>query len=187
MDLYHAIYSRRSIRKYKPDPVPVEKLERILEAARAAPSWSNLQCWRFIVVRDVLVKEALAESMPVSNPARKAVGETAPLVLVLCADPKESGVHDRKEYYLLDAGLAMQQLMLAAHAEGLGTCWVAYFDQEKARAACGVPHDYRVVALSPLGYPNAAPGARPRKSLHEIVFSEKWDNPLKFRDKGTGV
>jgi nitroreductase len=178
MDLYQALQDRRSIRKYKPDPVPADKLERILEAARIAPSWSNLQCWRFIVVEDMATRQALAESMPDNNPARKAVGETAPLVLVLCADPQESGDQDHKDYYLLDAGLAMQQLMLAAHAEGLGSCWVAWFDEEKARAACEVPQDYRVVALSPLGYPNVAPGVRPRKELNEIAFSEKWGTPL---------
>ncbi len=180
MDLYQVLQDRRSIRKYKSDPVPAEKLERILEAARIAPSWSNLQCWRFIVVEDETVKRALAESMPANNPARKAVGETAPLVLVICADPAESGDQDDKDYYLLDAGLAMQQLMLAAHAEGLGTCWVAWFDEAQARKACLVPEQYRVVALTPLGFPDVSPSARPRKDLNEIAFSEKWGTPLKF-------
>jgi len=180
MELFKVLEDRRSVRKYKSDPVPVEKLERILEAARMAPSWSNLQCWRFILVADQATKQSLAESMPSNNPARKAVGETAPLVLVLCADPQESGVQDGKDYYLLDAGLAMQQLMLAAHEEGLGTCWIAWFDEEKARNACAVPRDYRIVALSPLGFPDVQPGTRPRKVLNEIVFSEKWGNPLKF-------
>jgi nitroreductase len=178
MDLYQVLEERRSIRKYKPDPVPVEKLERILEAARIAPSWSNLQCWRFIVVEDGNIKQALAESMPTNNPARKAVGETAPMVLVLCADPQESGFQDSKEYYLLDAGLAMQQLMLAAYAEGLGTCWIAWFDEEKVRSACAVPQDYRIVALSPLGFPDAKPGTRPRKELKEIAYRDKWGASL---------
>jgi nitroreductase len=178
MELYQVLKERRSIRKYKPDSVPVEKLERILEAARIAPSWSNLQCWRFIVVEDPQTKKALAESMPDNNPARKAVGETAPLVLVLCADPDESGDQDKKDYYLLDAGLAMQQLMLAAHAEGLGTCWVAWFDEKKAREACVIPEKYRVVALSPLGFPAVQPSDRPRKDLGEIAFGEKWGGTL---------
>lgn len=174
MDLYRVLEERRSIRKYKPDSVPKEKLERILEAARIAPSWSNLQCWRFIVIENQNTKKQLAESMPGNNPARKAVGETAPLVIVLCANPKESGDQDSKDYYLLDAGLAMQQLMLAAHAEGLGTCWVAWFDENQARAACSVPPEYRVVALTPLGYPDVQPAARPRKNMSEIIFSETW-------------
>ena len=178
MDIYETLRERRSVRKYKPDPVPEDKLSRILEAARIAPSWSNLQCWKFIVVRDPEKKKQLAASMPTSNPAVKAVGETAPVVLVLCADPKESGDQDGKDYYLLDAGLALQQLMLAAHAEGLGTCWVAWFDEAKARAACAVPAGYRVVALAPLGFPEKQPSPRPRKEMDEIVYAEEWGKPL---------
>lgn len=179
MELYETLESRRSVRKYKTDQVSEDVLKKILEAARIAPSWSNLQCWRFIVVRDPEAKKELAASMPDNNPAKKAVGETAPVVVVLCADPKESGDQDGKDYYLLDAGLAMQQMMLAAHAEGLGTCWVAWFDEAKAREVCSVPDDYRVVGLTPLGHPEKQPSARPRKEFEEIIFNEKWGNPYK--------
>jgi nitroreductase len=178
MDIYKVLEDRRSVRKYKADPVADEKLMRILEAARIAPSWSNQQCWKFIVVRDPEKKKELAASMPSGNPAVKAVGETAPIVLVLCADPEESGDQDGKGYYLLDAGLAMQQLMLAAHAEGLGTCWVAWFDEAKARETCMVPPKYRLVALSPLGVPEKQPSSRPRKEMAEIVYGEEWGRPL---------
>jgi len=179
MELNKALQERRSVRIYTGDLVPAEKLERILEAARIAPSWSNQQCWRFIVVSDPAKKKAIAESMPKSNPAKRAVGVTAPLVLVLCADPRESGIHDGKDYYLLDAGLAMQQLMLAAHAENLGTCWVAWFDEETVRKACSVPPEYRIVALSPLGFAKTQPSKRERKELSDIAFSETWGTPLK--------
>lgn len=178
MDLYHALENRRSIRKYESTAVPRDKLQRILEAARVAPSWNNLQCWSFIVVSDPKKKEIIAESMPDNNPAKKAVGEMAPTVLVLCADPKASGNIDSKDYYLLDAGLAMQQLMLAAYVEELGTCWVAWFDEEKVRSACSVPDSYRIVALTPLGFPAKQPGPRKRKDLSEIVYQEKWGQPL---------
>ena len=178
MDLYEVLQSRRSVRKYTPEQVEEHKLEKILEAARISPSWSNLQCWKFIVVRDPEKKKQLADSMPDKNPAKKAVGETAPIVIVLCADPVASGKQDNKDYYLLDAGLAMQQLMLAAHAEGLGTCWVAWFDEAKARKACAVPPEYRVVAMTPLGIPEKQPSTRPRKDLTEIVYSEEWGKPL---------
>ena len=178
MDIYEVLQNRRSVRKYKKDQVPGEKLKNILEAARIAPSWSNKQCWKFIVVRDPDKKKQLAESMPDDNPAKKAVGDTAPIVLVLCADPKASGHQDNKDYYLLDAGLAMQQLMLAAHAEGLGTCWVALFDEAKARPVCAVPPEYRLVALTPLGIPEKQPSPRPRRDLAEIVYSEEWGKPL---------
>lgn len=178
MDIYEAIEKRRSVRKYRSDQVPDEKLIRILDAARAAPSWKNLQCWKFIVVRDSERKKQLAESLPEQNPAVKAIGETAPVVLVLCADPRESGLHDGKDYYLLDAGLAMQQLMLTACAEGLGTCWVAWFDENKAREACSIPEKYRVVAMTPLGLPEKIPSERPRKELSDIVYDEEWGKQL---------
>ncbi|NLA10712.1 MAG: nitroreductase [Firmicutes bacterium] len=173
MDLYEALEGRRSIRRYTGDPVPDEALPKLLNAARIAPSWSNKQCWSFIVVRDQSRKEKLAASMPADNPCRRAIAE-APVVIVLCADPEASGRPDGKEYYLLDAGLAMQQLMLAAHAEGLGSCWVAWFDEAAAREACRVPEPYRVVALTPLGVPARTPLPRPRKKIEEIVFSEEW-------------
>lgn len=173
MDLYQLLESRRSIRRYTEEPVPDETLEKLLHAARLAPSWANKQCWRFIVLSEPERKEKLAASMPDNNPCKRAVA-AAPLVIVLCADPEASGKADGKEYYLLDAGLAMQQLMLAAHAEGLGTCWVALFDESPAREACKVPEPYRVVAFTPLGTPARRPSPRPRKELSEIVFHEEW-------------
>ncbi len=174
MDIYEALKERRSVRKYKTDLVSEDKLKRILDAGRVAPSWANKQCWRFIVVRDEKKKAQLADSMPDSNPARKAVGETAPVVIVLCADPEASGKQDGKDYYLLDSGLAMQQLMLAASAEGLGTCWVAWFDEAQVRATCTVPPEFRVVALTPLGLPEKQPSPRSRKDLSEITYAEEW-------------
>ncbi len=175
MELYEALERRRSIRKYTADPVPGEALEKMLNAARIAPSWSNKQCWRFIVVREQSRKEKLAGSLPEGNPCKKALA-AAPVVIVLCADPQASGYQDGKDYYLLDAGLALQQFMLAAYAEGFGTCWVAWFDEAAARVACSVPQSYRVVALTPLGIPARQPSPRPRKELGEIVFTEEWGN-----------
>ncbi|HOA34749.1 MAG TPA: nitroreductase family protein [Bacillota bacterium] len=177
MELYEALEGRRSIRKYTADPVPDETLQKLLNAARMAPSWKNSQCWRFIVVREQSRKQKLAASLPDVNPCKRAIAE-APVVLVLCADPQTSGRQDGKDYYLLDAGLAMQQLMLAAHAEGLGTCWVALFNEAAARPACNIPESYRIVALTPLGVPAHRPSPRPRKELGEIVFNEVWGNPL---------
>ncbi|MEW5783507.1 MAG: nitroreductase family protein [Bacillota bacterium] len=173
MDLYRALVERRSIRKYKPDPVSPEKVKKVLEAARIAPSWKNMQCWKFIVISNVVRKEQLSACLHEGNPAVRAI-KTAPQVIALCADPQESGNLDGKDYYLLDAGLAMQQLMLAAYAEGLGTCWVAWFDEAKARAVLKSPPEYRIVAMTPLGVPETQSSPRPRKDLREIVYAEEW-------------
>ena len=177
MELYEAMKKRVSVRKYDEEQVPREKLQRILEAACSAPSWKNMQCWRFIVVSDPEIKKELSGSLYSGNPAEKAVA-TAPLSIVVCGDPEASGKEDGKEYYLLDAGIAMQQLQLAAYAEGLGTCWVAWFDEEKARAACKIPENYRVVAITPLGTPAKESRKPPRMTPEEVTYKEKWGTPL---------
>jgi nitroreductase len=173
MNVLEVIQTRRSLRTYLDKPVEREKLEYILEAARLAPSWKNMQCWRFIVVEELTGRQALADSMGESNPGRKAL-LSAPIVVVLCAVPKESEVWEGKDYMMLDAGLAMEHLILAATEQGLGTCWQGLFTEEKVRQALNVPDDVRVVAMTPLGYAAEERRPRPRKSTAEIVFRGKW-------------
>ncbi len=167
MEFATVVRERRSIRKYRPDPVPGEKLDRVLEAARLAPSWANGQCWTFIAVTDPKVKRELAL-------AGNEWTEHAPAVVVACADPSKSGTKGDQSYYLLDIGIAMEHLVLAAHDQGLGTCWVGWFDESKAKKALRVPADIRVVALTPLGYADERPEPRPRKSMEQIVRRDRW-------------
>jgi nitroreductase len=167
MELMDVVRRRRSVRKYRPDTVPQEKIDAILEAAQLAPSWANGQCWTFIVVTDPQVKHALAE-------AGNEWIEHAPAIIVACADPKQSGTKGDQPYYLLDIGIAMEHLVLAAAEQGLGTCWVGWFDERKAKKALSVPETVRVVATTPLGYPDEEPDARPRKQLSEIVRQNRW-------------
>ncbi|TGE31941.1 nitroreductase family protein [Desulfosporosinus sp. Sb-LF] len=173
MDFLEVVQTRRSLRTYQDKPVEREKLEYILESARLAPSWKNMQCWRFIVVEDATGRQALADCMEESNPGRKAL-TGAPIVVVLCAVPKESEVWEGKDFMMLDAGLAMEHLLLAATQQGLGTCWQGLFTEEKARKALNVPEDVRVVAMTPLGYAAEERRPRPRKAMTEIVFHGKW-------------
>jgi len=163
---------RRSIRRYGDRPVEDEKLQEVLEAARQAPSWANMQCWTFIVVRDQSVKDSLSEALE-KNPARKAIA-AAPVVIVACADPEKSGSRAGLDYFLVDIGIAFQQLMLEAWSQGLGTCWVGWFDEDRVRAALGVPDNIRVVAMTPLGYPAVYPESPGRKPLEEMVYYDKW-------------
>ncbi len=162
------VRQRRSVRRYRPDPVPQAKIDHVLEAARLAPSWANGQCWTFIVVTDPKVKRRLAE-------AGNEWIEQAPTIIAACADPEKSGVKGDQQYYLLDIGIALEHLVLAAADEGLATCWIGWFDEKTAKGALGVPDDVRVVALTPLGYPEEAPEARPRRSLGEIVRRDRWE------------
>ena len=173
MDLFQTIAARRSIRKYLERPVEAEKLRMILDAARLAPSWKNRQCWRFLVIGDAAKKARIVEAFPEDNPGRKALLQ-APLVIVVCAAPEESGVENGIDYFIADTAIAFEHLCLAARALGLGTCWMGLFDETVLKAASGVPSHIRVVGVTPLGYPDQEPKARPRKDLHEIAYLEEW-------------
>lgn len=184
MDLFEAIRTRRSIRRFTDRPVEEEKLQALLEAMRHAPSWANLQCWKFIVVKDSAVRERISELTYVesffsplgykTNPAKKGVAE-APVVIVACADPSRSGNIWGQQYYLADVGIAAQSLMLAARALGLGTVFVGVFDEEALRGLLGIPSPIRVVGIFPVGYPmEEKTGGSPRKAMEEIVSYEKW-------------
>ncbi len=180
MDIFEAIGKRRSIRRYSTQPVEDEKLKQVLDAARAAPSWANSQCWRFIVVRDGAKKEQLADMVGL-NKATRAL-KTAPIVIVACAQLCQSGYYggveatDQGDWYMYDVGLAMENLMLAATAVGLGTVQVGLkFDSKKAGEILGIPEGFRAVIMTPLGYPEGEPEPpRPRKELSEIVFYDRW-------------
>ncbi len=163
---------RRSIRIFGDRPVEEEKLEAVLQAARLAPSWSNMQCWTFIVVKDQAVKEAIATALA-RNPAHEAL-ITAPVIIVACADPELSGKINEKDYYLVDIGISFQQLCLEAWSQGLGTCWVAFFKEDAVRRILEVPENIRIVAMTPLGYAADYPESWGRKPLEEIVFHDKW-------------
>ncbi len=171
MDFYDVINARRSIRRFKDTPVARETIDRILDAARKAPSWNNRQCWRFVLVSDKTVKAMLGQQ--IRNPSAEAY-ETAPYALVLCADPTDSGVANGKEYYLADCGAAMEHVLLAAAAEGLGTCFVGSFTEYTVRSILKIPEDVRVVALSPIGYPDEAPEAKQRMPLEQLVYENGW-------------
>ena len=179
MDLMEVIKGRRSIRKYKSDPVPEEALRTLMEAVRWAPSWANTQCWEVIVVKDPKVKSELATALPKGNPALSSMTD-APLILVLCGKKGISGFYKgqmstvKGDWLMFDTGIAMQSLCLAAHSLGLGTVVVGMFDHKKAEEILKVPQNIEVVAMTPLGYP-ATGGATPkRKEFSEFVFSDRY-------------
>ena len=179
MEILEAIRTRRSVRRYKTTPIDDKALELVLEAAHWAPSWSNTQCWRFIVVRDDKVKKELATTVPKANRAHDCV-ENAPVTIVVCAEIGKSGylggkfIPDKNEWwYMFDAALAMQNLVLAAHSLGLGTLYTGWFDPEKAAGILGVPKGFTVVSMTPLGYPDLTPKTTPRRELSQTVSYDK--------------
>jgi nitroreductase len=202
MELSAVITARRSIRKFKPDPVPEHLITELLEAARLAPSGSNLQPTRLVVIKSKEAKEKLKHCTPL-----QFVYE-APVVLVCCADTQaldtrgqrmielqEAGAFvgtplenaDVREiaksritmseaeataYLRLNAAIAIEHIVLRATDLGLGSCWVMMFDREQARKAFEIDKRYIAVALLPIGYPDQNPGPRPRISAKELLLAE---------------
>lgn len=174
-----AIEERRTVRKYTDQPVEEEKLREVLASARLAPTWANKQCWKLIVVRDQATREKLAQLSNVEasehypNPGAKGLA-MAPVVLVACADPARSGHMYGQDYYLVDVGIVMDHILLAATEVGLGTCFVGVFDEQGVKDLLGIPSHIRVVAMTPLGYAERWPNPRPRNDIGEMVFEGSW-------------
>jgi nitroreductase len=204
MDVCEAIGKRRSIRKFKPDSIPEEKIRLLLESARLAPSGTNTQPWRFIVVKDDNTKKKLQEAAHNQRHVRRA-----PVVIACCADlsafkefskrvdelinsgalPERTrdvfipylkkGMDTVKKQDLITAAtanvsIAVEHMVLQAVELGLGTCWVRWYDDNKVKEILGIPDFVEVIALLPVGVPDEDPGQRPRLSIDKIVYSEKY-------------
>jgi nitroreductase len=172
MDVMEAIRKRCSVRAYQERPVEEEKLNNILEAARLAPSASNRQEWRFIVVQNKDTRKKLMKA------ARNQtfVGE-APVIIACCAETDSHVMSCGQLCYPIDVAIAIEHIVLKATEEGLGTCWIGAFYEEQVKEILGISDSIRVVELLSLGY--AAKPCSPHKdrlSLREIVMYEKWGN-----------
>jgi nitroreductase len=183
MDVLQTIKERRSIRRYKSDRIPEEKLRQLLEAVRFAPSWANTQCWELILVDDLQIKEELAKTLPAGNPAVPAFSQ-APLVIVACAQLGKAGFFkgqpatDKGDWFMFDVGIAMQNLCLAAYSLGLGTVHVGAFDAKKVKEILKVPEGIAVVEMVPVGYPDQEPKSPVRKEIKDFIFSNEYQrNP----------
>ncbi len=170
MDVREAISTRRSVRSWQDKPVEPDKLERVLDAGRLAPSANNRQPWRFVVVTDETTRKKLAAA---AND-QAFVGE-APVVLVGCAVETDRIMACGQRCYPIDVAIAMTNMTLAAVAEGLGTCWIGAFSEDKARKVLGIPEEVRIVELMPLGYPKGPQQPpRSRKTMQEFCVREQW-------------
>jgi nitroreductase len=171
MDVYEAIYLRKSVRSYQDRAVPEDILLKILDAARHAPSASNRQEWRFVVVRDETKRAQLAQAA-----FEQRFVSQAPLVLVCCAQTDNHVMSCGQICYPIDVAIAVDHLTLCAAAEGLGTCWIGAFSEQGVRKILGIPESIRVVALLPLGYPkDPSPAVKRRLTLEKIVKHDRWE------------
>ena len=169
MELKEVIKNRKSIREYEDRPIPEDKLLRVLEAARLAPSGANSQEYKFVVVRDANRRQKLAQAAEgqtfvAQAPVVIAAVSTMPTLMMICDVPA----------YAVDLAIAVDHITLAAVDEGLGTCWIGAFSQEATRKILKVPAKYKIVALLPLGYPKEPGRPKNRKSLNEIICYETF-------------
>lgn len=171
MSVLDVIRARRSVRAYQNKPLPEDVFLRVMEAARLAPSGKNLQPWKFILVRDPETKLQLAEA----SRGQLFIAE-APVIIVACGYPERC--YQRQGNYMkswpLDVTIAVDHLMLQAQEEGLGTCWIGAFDETTVKQILNIPVGVKVLALTPLGYPNESPPDRGRRSLEAIVSEDKY-------------
>jgi nitroreductase len=170
MDVMNAIKTRKSVRAYLAKPVEDEKLSAVLEAARLAPSASNRQEWRFVIVREVETRKKLASAAG----GQAFVGE-APVLIVACAEADGHVMRCGQLCYPIDVAIALDHMSLAAVELGLGSCWVGHFDEKKVKEILHIPDEIRVVELMPLGYPSdPAAITKKRLPLDRIVKYEHW-------------
>ena len=141
MEVFEAIRRRNSVRSYLPDKVPSEKIVKILEAGRLAPSAGNIQPWHFIIVTDQQKRNKLSKGRYAK------FLKDSPIVVVGCGDKKAS-----PNWHAVDTTIAMQNMVLTATSEGLGTCWIGSFNERQVKKLLKIPERFRVIALLALGY-----------------------------------
>lgn len=181
MKMMKEIAMRRSIRKYKADPVSDDDIRQLLESACLAPSGSNTQPWHFIVVRDSEIKAQLAAA---SHQQQWMLA--APVFIVCVADIRsriktdqplfvdENTPDEELKQIIRDTSIAVTHILLAATELALGTCWVAWFTQETIRPILNIPEDKYVVGILPLGYAAEDPSPRPRKNIEDVLHYDLW-------------
>jgi nitroreductase len=178
MEFLEVIKTRHSCRNYSCKEIDHNILQDILEAGRCAPSAQNKQPWRYLVINqsDLIKKIAFHSIIGSINFFIK----DAPIVIVACADMKSSLKINQQDYYLVDVAISFQQMMLTAWNYGIGTCWLAAFDEGKLKELLDIPKNYRIVGLSPFGYPKEKnfysktvslfAGSAKRKPINELFF-----------------
>ena len=165
MSLFDIVLSRRSIRRYEKKDVPEDVLNKILEAGRQAPSAGNQQPWHFIVLTDYDIKEKM------SHGRWNTFVKDSAFTVVGC---RYIGNEEGREWSMVDTTIALQNMVIAAWALQVGSCWIGDFKEEEVKKVLDIPEDWKVVALITFGYPAEKPGNRPRKQINEIVNYNKF-------------
>ena len=171
MEFYEVIKKRKSVRKYKTDPIPKDVLARVLEAGRIAPSAKNIQPWHFIIVKDREIKKRVAQACRGQNWMADADVILAACILNDIAWGRMGGFMSSGP---VDLAIAVDHMILAAANEGLGTCWIGAFVEADVKKILNVPEKVTVIALTPIGYPAEEPKDRGRKPENEVFSYDKF-------------
>ena len=178
MDILELIKSRRNIKEFLPKFVEWEKLSKIIDAARHAPSCGNLQNWKFIVVIETDLKKQLAEA---ALQQYEIINASA--LIVVCAEPEKAeryyGLRGERLYTIQNCAAAIQNMLLEAHSLGLGTRWIGAFEEEMVRRLLDIPEDIRPQAIIAVGYPKEIPPKPPKLPLESLVYFNSWRNRIR--------
>lgn len=175
MNFYEVIEKRTSIRKFKQTEIDYGKLSKMIDAAMRAPSWKNNTSFRIIVVQDENKKKQISDTI-MNNTEEAAISiRQAPVTIIVAAEPNSSGSIANKEYYMVDSAIAMEHIILAATNEGYGTCWIGAFDEDKIRNILNIPHNFRIVAITPVGEIAEHKEHYPKKDINDYVFLDNWN------------
>ncbi|MGD6932723.1 MAG: nitroreductase family protein [Candidatus Bathyarchaeia archaeon] len=173
MEVFEAIKNRRSIRKFTNQAVSEEMVEKLVEAARMAPTAGNAQAYQLVIVRQEEQKQRLSQAAF----GQKQV-QTASVVFVVCADLKKAqesySGRGKSLYCIQDTAAVTENILLAACSMGLGTCWIGAFNEDAVKDVINAPEDMRPVAMIPIGYPAESPPERPRRLPSEFVHQESF-------------
>ena len=168
MDIYEAIEKRYSVREYQDKSVEEDKLQRVLNAGRVAPSARNRQEWKFVVVRDPQMRRSLGEA------ADQAFLAAAPVIIAVVGLTPDKVMHCTVPADPVDCAVAIDHMTLTAVAEGLGTCWIGHFDQDSCCALLDVPSSAKIIEMLALGYPAGQGGTKKRKPAEEVICYERF-------------
>jgi len=173
MEVFDAIRTRRSIRKYQDKQVPWDNVVTILEAGKYAPSAGNLQNWKFIVVKNDAKRKAVSKAC-----LQQDWMEQAPVLIVVVAEPKKAeryyGTRGSRLYTLQACAAAIENMLLTAHSLGLGSCWIGAFDEHELWTVLGLPEDVSVQGILTIGYADENPEQPPKSRIEHVMFFEKW-------------
>ncbi|HLD06184.1 MAG TPA: nitroreductase family protein [Candidatus Nanoarchaeia archaeon] len=173
MDVWDCIRTRRSIRKFRDIPVEWDKVGQIISAGRYAPSAGNLQNWQFMVVTDADKRKQIAEAS-----GQQYWMQDAPLFIIVCMKnqimEQYYGIRGERLYSIQNGAAAAENMMLMAHALGLGSCWVGSFDEEKVKRVCQIPDRARPQVVIAVGYADEQPPIPPRLTLENVTYLNKY-------------